>query len=125
MNTETGGLFYQLSVDETLTSTNSTPDGISSAEDGAFTAVWVKMRYRKKQVNRHGCVFMHFNDVLIYVLLAAALADGGDNTNDTGDPAWRRLTPRLVIFRRVTPKNRSRAFATCLQRSGGGSSGES
>lgn len=33
MNTEKpGGPFYQLSVDETLTSTNSTPDGISSAE---------------------------------------------------------------------------------------------
>ena len=48
MNTEKpGGPFYQLSVDETLTSTNSTPDGISSAEATA----------RLKRVNRHGCVF--------------------------------------------------------------------
>jgi hypothetical protein len=36
MNTEKpGGPFYQLSVEETLTSTNSTPEGISGAEASA------------------------------------------------------------------------------------------
>lgn len=36
MNTEKpGGPFYQLSVEETLTSTNSTPEGI-----GALAAIW-------------------------------------------------------------------------------------
>ena len=36
MSTEKpGGPFYQLSVEETLTSTNSTPEGISGAEASA------------------------------------------------------------------------------------------
>ncbi len=30
------------------------------------------MRCRKRKANRAGCAFAHFNDVLIYVLLAAA-----------------------------------------------------
>mgnify|MGYP000605330528 CR=1 FL=1 len=38
MNTEKpGGPFYQLSVEETLTSTNSTPEGISGAEAVSYT----------------------------------------------------------------------------------------
>jgi hypothetical protein len=58
MNTEKpGGPFYQLSVDETLTSTNSTPDGISSAEATARLQQYGENALPQKQVNRHGCVF--------------------------------------------------------------------
>jgi hypothetical protein len=58
MNTEKpGGPFYQLSVDETLTSTNSTPDGISSAEATARLQQYGENALPQKRVNRHGCVF--------------------------------------------------------------------
>ena len=75
MNTEKpGGPFYQLSVDETLTSTNSTPDGISSAEATARLQQYGENALPQKAGKPAWLRFLaHFNDVLIYVLLAAAL----------------------------------------------------
>jgi hypothetical protein len=48
MNTEKpGGPFYQLSVDETLTSTNSTPMASAALKRRRACSSMVKMRYRK------------------------------------------------------------------------------
>ena len=75
MNTEKpGGPFYQLSVEETLTSTNSTPDGISGAEAAARLQQYGENALPQKAGKPAWLRFLaHFNDVLIYVLLAAAL----------------------------------------------------
>ena len=75
MNTEKpGGPFYQLSVDETLTSTNSTPEGISGAEASARLQQYGENALPQKAGKPAWLRFLaHFNDVLIYVLLAAAL----------------------------------------------------
>ena len=88
MNTEKPGDPFYFSVDETQTSTNNTPDGISSAErQRAYNLITVKMRYHQKRVNRHGCVFTHLMILLIYVLLGGA-SDGGDGPMGrySGDP---------------------------------------
>ena len=79
MNTEKpGGPFYQLSVDETLTSTNSTPEGISGAEASARLQQYGENALPQKAGKPAWLRFLaHFNDVLIYVLLAAALLTAG------------------------------------------------
>lgn len=75
MNIEkTDGPFYQLSVEETLISTNSTPDGISSLEATARLQQFGENALPQKAGKPAWLRFVaHFNDVLIYVLLAAAL----------------------------------------------------
>ncbi|HHT3340169.1 TPA: cation-transporting P-type ATPase [Klebsiella michiganensis] len=75
MNTEKpGGPFYQLSVEETLTSTNSTPEGISGAEAATRLQQYGENALPQKAGKPAWLRFLaHFNDVLIYVLLAAAL----------------------------------------------------
>ena len=75
MSTEKpGGPFYQLSVEETLTSTNSTPEGISGAEASARLQQYGENALPQKAGKPAWLRFLaHFNDVLIYVLLAAAL----------------------------------------------------
>lgn len=75
MNTDKpGSPYYQLSVDETLTSTNSAPEGISSAEAAARLQQYGENALPQKAGKPAWLRFLaHFNDVLIYVLLAAAL----------------------------------------------------
>ena len=73
MNTDKpGSPYYQLSVDETLTSTNSAPEGISSAEAAARLQQYGENALPQKAGKPAWLRFLaHFNDVLIYVLLAA------------------------------------------------------
>ena len=69
-----GGPFYQLSVEETLTSTHSTPEGISGAEAATRLQQYGENALPQKAGKPAWLRFLaHFNDVLIYVLLAAAL----------------------------------------------------
>ena len=68
------GPFYKLSVDETLTSTNSSSEGISSAEAASRLQQYGENALPQKPGKPAWLRFLaHFNDVLIYVLLAAAL----------------------------------------------------
>lgn len=58
MSTEKpGGPFYQLSVEETLTSTNSTPEGISGAEASARLQQYGENALPQKPESRRGCAF--------------------------------------------------------------------
>ncbi|HID1012744.1 TPA: cation-transporting P-type ATPase [Raoultella ornithinolytica] len=68
------GPFYKLSVDETLTSTNSSSEGISSAEAASRLQQYGENALPQKPGKPAWLRFLaHFNDVLIYVLLAAAV----------------------------------------------------
>jgi magnesium-transporting ATPase (P-type) len=66
--------YYQLSVDETLANTDSAADGISSADAAARLQQYGENALPQKPGKPAWLRFLaHFNDVLIYVLLAAAL----------------------------------------------------
>ncbi|MEM6159415.1 cation-transporting P-type ATPase [Erwinia sp. P6884] len=66
--------YYHLSVDETLASTTSTPEGINSSEAAARLQQFGENALPQKPGKPGWLRFLaHFNDVLIYVLLAAAL----------------------------------------------------
>jgi len=66
--------FYRLSVEETLAQTNSTPDGISGADATARLSQYGENALPQKPGKPAWLRFLaHFKDVLIYVLLAAAL----------------------------------------------------
>ncbi|WEF26842.1 cation-transporting P-type ATPase [Klebsiella aerogenes] len=69
-----GGPFYQLSVDETFTSIHSSPEGISNADAVSRLQQYGENALPQKPGKPAWLRFLaHFNDVLIYVLLAAAL----------------------------------------------------
>ena len=75
MNTEKPGQpFYRLSVEETLAQTNSSADGITGADATARLAQYGENALPQKPGKPAWLRFLaHFNDVLIYVLLAAAV----------------------------------------------------
>jgi magnesium-transporting ATPase (P-type) len=69
-----GGLAYQQTVEQVLAAhTQSQASGLDRAEAQARLQKHGRTRCRRKKANRPGCVSAHFNDVLIYVLLAAAV----------------------------------------------------
>ncbi|WP_313773562.1 cation-transporting P-type ATPase [Enterobacter huaxiensis] len=66
--------YYQQTVDETLENIHSTVDGLSSAEASARLQQYGENALPQKPGKPAWLRFLaHFNDVLIYVLLAAAL----------------------------------------------------
>lgn len=66
--------YYQRSVDETLTSITSSTEGINSSEAAARLQQYGENALPQKPGKPGWLRFLaHFNDVLIYVLLAAAL----------------------------------------------------
>lgn len=66
--------FYRLSVEETLANTASTAEGISRAESTARLQQYGENALPQKPGKPAWLRFLaHFNDVLIYVLLAAAV----------------------------------------------------
>ncbi|MGS2872560.1 cation-transporting P-type ATPase [Enterobacter huaxiensis] len=66
--------YYQQTVDETLENIHSTVDGLSSAEASARLQQYGENALPQKPGKPSWLRFLaHFNDVLIYVLLAAAL----------------------------------------------------
>lgn len=66
--------YYHLSVDETLTRTTSSAEGINSTEAAARLHQYGENALPQKPGKPGWLRFLaHFNDVLIYVLLAAAL----------------------------------------------------
>ncbi|MEH0884566.1 cation-transporting P-type ATPase [Enterobacter sp. UNJFSC 003] len=66
--------YYQQTVDETLANIHSTPDGLSSTEAAARLQQYGENALPQKPGKPAWLRFLaHFNDVLIYVLLAAAL----------------------------------------------------
>ena len=75
MNTDKPGApFYQRSVEETLASVQSTPEGISGTEAATRLQQYGENALPQKPGKPAWLRFIvHFNDVLIYVLLAAAL----------------------------------------------------
>ena len=75
MNTDKPGApFYQRSVEETLASVQSTPEGISGTEATTRLQQYGENALPQKPGKPAWLRFIvHFNDVLIYVLLAAAL----------------------------------------------------
>ncbi|MBL5882956.1 cation-transporting P-type ATPase [Lelliottia aquatilis] len=75
MNTDKPGQpFYRLSVEETLAQTNSSADGITGADAAARLTQYGENALPQKPGKPAWLRFLaHFNDVLIYVLLAAAV----------------------------------------------------
>ena len=75
MNTDKPGApYYQRSVEETLASVQSSPEGISGTEAATRLQQYVENALPQKPGKPAWLRFIaHFNDVLIYVLLAAAL----------------------------------------------------
>lgn len=75
MNTgKSESAYYQLSVDETLSKTESSIEGISNAEAAARLQQYGENALPQKPGKPAWLRFLaHFNDVLIYVLLGAAL----------------------------------------------------
>ncbi len=66
--------YYQQTVDDTLANINSTPDGLSSTEALARLQQYGENALPQKKGKPTWLRFLaHFNDVLIYVLLVAAL----------------------------------------------------
>jgi len=66
--------YYQQTVDDTLANINSTPDGLSSTEALARLQQYGENALPQKKGKSAWLRFLaHFNDVLIYVLLVAAL----------------------------------------------------
>ena len=66
--------YYQQTVDDTLANINSTPDGLSSTEALARLQQYGENALPQKKGKPAWLRFLaHFNDVLIYVLLVAAL----------------------------------------------------
>ena len=75
MNTDKPGApYYQRSVEETLASVQSSPEGISGTEAATRLQQYGENALPQKPGRPAWLRFIaHFNDVLIYVLLAAAL----------------------------------------------------
>ena len=75
MNTDKPGApYYQRSVEETLASVQSSPEGISGTEAATRLQQYGENALPQKPGKPAWLRFIaHFNDVLIYVLLAAAL----------------------------------------------------
>ncbi len=90
MNTDKPGApYYQRSVEETLASVQSSPEGISGTEAATRLQQYGENALPQKPGKPAWLRFIaHFNDVLIYVLLAGSVAQGGDGPLDRhgGDP---------------------------------------
>jgi magnesium-transporting ATPase (P-type) len=68
-----GGLAYQQTVEQVLAHTQSQASGLDRAEAQARLQKQGRMRCRRKRQTAWLRFLAHFNDVLIYVLLAAAV----------------------------------------------------
>ena len=90
MNTDKpGGALLSALRRETLASVQSSPEGISGTEAATRLQQYGENALPQKPGKPARLRFIaHFNDVLIYVLLAAALLKGGDGPLDRhgGDP---------------------------------------
>jgi magnesium-transporting ATPase (P-type) len=65
--------YYQQTVDDTLANINSTAEGLSSSEASVRLQQYGENALPQKRQTRLAALPAHFNDVLIYVLLVAAL----------------------------------------------------